>query len=242
MRGDPGTTVRMPRWRLLAERTPLRAGPAKNTAVGLTASASSVNATPTTRAPVPASITVRAAACTARRSRQLRIRRARSGSARRARPVRFGWRVCHEYVQLAGPHTAARPVPGNSCSALAQLATGPAHPGSAARHFSARRLAADPAGLLTGHPRGAHAGSHPAGRGGRIAGKPPGPGLGCGWPVCGVAWVARGGPVARARSGVASSPCRRLLFQAKEAAGGRLPDAAGGAPGSWPGIVVLSGR
>ena len=80
------------------------------------------------------------------------------------------------------------------------------------------------------------------GRGGRIAGKPPGPGPGCGWPACGVAWVARGGPAARACNGVASSPCRRLPFQAKEAAGGRLPDAAGGAPESRPGIVVLSGR
>ena len=72
----------------------------------------------------------------------------------------------------------------------------------------------------------------------QAAGPRPGLRLACLWRSVG----GERGPVARARNGVESSPCQRLLFQAKEAAGGRLPDAAGGAPRSWPGRVVLSGR
>jgi hypothetical protein len=41
-------------------------------------------------------------------------------------------------------------------------------------------------------------------------------------------------PVGRARNGVESSPCWRLLSQMKEAAGERLRSIAGRAPKSWP--------
>src|SRR5689334_19217575 len=78
--------------------------------------------------------------------------------------------------------------------------------------------------------------------GGRIAGKPPGPGLGL--PLAGLRRSVSGD-----RPGC-PGPGRRLvqslltpsLPSVRRRQGERLHGVAGGAPVSWPGIVVLSGR
>ena len=57
-----GTTVLMPPWNPLPKPIPLTAVPAKNSAADPVPSATSVIATPVTRAAMPVSITVRAGA------------------------------------------------------------------------------------------------------------------------------------------------------------------------------------